>query len=192
MVDQTGWKLLAATFDDQVGAGRALATLAPALAGQGLGQAAVVTRDPNGKVRFAETDDRTTGQGAFEGAGIGAMVGLVGLLFGPVGLLGLPVGAAVGALVGKLRDTGFDDDELRAMGADLPAGSSALVATIDPAALDKARRLLAEVDARQVYVHDLDEDLSEALDEQVASALETAEPAPEAEATAPSDGTTST
>jgi uncharacterized membrane protein len=156
-------RVLVATFSDVTGATRALATLAPTV-GEGVDKAAVALTDDNGKVRFAETHDRTTGQGALQGAGIGAMAGLVGLLFGPVGLLGMPIGAAVGGLVGKLRDTGYDDDELRELGADLSPGTSALVATIREDAIEKARRLLSEVDVRRVIVREVDADLATALD----------------------------
>jgi uncharacterized membrane protein len=112
MTEPTTLKLLVATFADDAGAARALATLAPALGPDAIGQAAVVARREDGKVRFVETNDTTTAQGALQGAGIGALAGLLGILFTPVALLALPIGAGVGALVGKLRDTGFEDDDL--------------------------------------------------------------------------------
>lgn len=159
-------RLLVATFADEVGATRALATLAPGLAG-GIDMAAVVVTHADGKVRFIETHDRSTGQGALQGAGIGAMAGLVGLLFGPVGLLGMPIGAAVGGLMAKMRDTGFEDDELKELGADLEPGTSAFVALIQHGSIDKAKRLLDEVDVRRVVVREMDAELATALDAEV-------------------------
>ncbi len=170
MTESTTLKLLVATFADDAGAARALATLAPALGAEATGQAAVVSRRPDGKVRFFETDDTTTAQGALQGAGIGALAGLLGILFTPVALLGLPIGAGVGALVGKLRDTGFDDDDLKALGADLDAGHSALIVTIQTDDIDKAKRLLAEVDAAHVAVKEVDAELAAVLDEDAAAA----------------------
>jgi uncharacterized membrane protein len=162
-------EVVIATFPNEQGAVRALATLAPALAPDGLTQAAVVVLREEGKVKLVETNDTTTGQGAWQGAGIGALAGLLGILFTPVALLGAPIGAGVGALVGKLRDTGYPDDDLKALGADLSPGMSALVATVGRASVDKAKRLLEEVDAQRVLVKQVDADLAQALDEEVAA-----------------------
>ena len=169
MTDSPTLNLLVATFADDAGAARALATLTPALGPDAIGQAAVVSKGPDGKIRFAETDDTTTAEGALKGAGIGALAGLLGILFTPVALLGLPLGAGIGALVGKLRDTGFEDDELRALGADLDAGHSAMIMTVETDDLDKARRLLAEVDAAHVAVKEVDAELAAVLDEEAAA-----------------------
>ena len=64
MAEPTTLKLLIATFADDAGAARALATLTPALGPEAIGQAAVVSKGPDGKVRFLETHDTTTAQGA--------------------------------------------------------------------------------------------------------------------------------
>ena len=170
MTDSPTLKLLVATFSDGAGAARALATLTPGLGPQAIGQAAVVSQGPDGKIRFSETDDTTTGEGALKGTGVGALVGLLGILFTPAAIIALPVGAGVGALVGKLRDTGFEDDDLRALGADLDAGHSAMVMTVETDDVDKARRLLAEVDAVHVAVKEVDADLAAVLDEEAAAA----------------------
>jgi uncharacterized membrane protein len=165
-------KLVVATFENETGATRALATLLPGLGIENIGQAAVVSRRPDGKVKFVETHDRTAGQGALAGAGIGAFAGLLGILFTPVALLGLPIGAGVGALVGKLKDSGFEDDELKALGADLESGKSALIATVETDDVDKAERLLEEVDASDIVVKEIDADLAALLDEEAAAAGE--------------------
>ena len=170
MTESATLKLLVATFSNDAGAARALATLAPALGPDAIGQAAVVSRRADGKVKFSETNDTTTAEGAWRGAGIGALAGLLGILFTPVALLGLPIGAGVGALVGKLRDTGFEDDDLKALGADLDTGRSAIVMTVEMDDVDKAQRLLAEVDAVHVAVKEVDADLAAALDEEAAAA----------------------
>jgi uncharacterized membrane protein len=163
-------KLIVATFADQAGAARALATIVPALGPDKLGQAAIVSKRPDGKIRFLETDDTTAAEGAWTGAGIGALAGLLGILFTPVALLSLPIGAAVGALVGKLRDTGFEDDALKAMGEDLDAGHSALVAVVDADGVEKAKRLLSEVDAVNLAVKEVGADLAAVLDDDAAAA----------------------
>ena len=157
-------KIVIATFSNPDRAPRALASLAPGLDG-GIGMAAIVSRTDDGKIRFVETHDRTAGQGALHGGGLGAIGGLIGLVFGPVALLGAPVGMAIGALIGKLRDTGFEDDDLKALGEDLPAGSAALLATVDEGDVGRATRLLTELQADRVLVKELDTELADALDE---------------------------
>jgi uncharacterized membrane protein len=163
-------QFLVATFPNEEGAARAFATLAPALAPDGIRQAAIVTVQEGGKAKFVETHDSTTGQGALKGAGIGALGGLVGILFTPLALLGLPLGAGVGALVGKLRDTGYEDEDLKALGADLSPGQSALVANVAGTSIDKAQRLLEELDAERVLVKEIGADLAQVLDDEVAAA----------------------
>ena len=159
--------VLIATFPDDQGAGRALAVVAAGL-DSGIGMAAVVVKTPEGKVRFAETHDKTAGQGALQGAGLGAIGGLIGLAFGPLALLATPIGAGVGALIGKLRDTGFDDHELKGLGEDLAPGKSALVATVEADEVEQAKRLVAEVHAERILVRELGANLADALD-QIAS-----------------------
>ncbi len=156
-------KIVIATFSNPERAPRALASLAPGLDG-GIGMAAIVSRTDDGKIRFVETHDRTAGQGALHGGGLGAIGGLIGLVFGPVALLGAPVGMAIGALIGKLRDTGFDDDDLKALGDDLPTGSAALLATVAEDDVARAVRLLTELQADRVLIKELDTELADALD----------------------------
>lgn len=156
--------IITATFDDEVRAAKGLVTLASALDHGELGPSAVVMRTGDGKVRFVETHDSTPAQGAVKGFGFGAIAGLVGILFGPVALLGAPIGAGVGALLGRLRDTGFEDDALRDLGADIGSGTSALLATVSADAVDKAKRLLGEVGATRVLVSEMGTDLASILD----------------------------
>jgi uncharacterized membrane protein len=157
-------RLVVATFPDETGAARALATMVPGVGPERIGQAAIVSKEYEGKIRFHETPHTSVAEGAAEGAGIGLCVGLLGILFTPLGLLGLPIGAAVGALVVKLRDTDFEDDDLKAMGRDLDAGHSALVATIDLDDIETAERLLRESGAVNMSVKEVDAPLVAALD----------------------------
>ena len=168
MVEQQNLSIITATFDDEIRSTQALAMLASALDHGDLGPSAVVIRTDDGKVRFIETHDSTAAQGAVKGFGFGAIAGFVGILFGPVGLLGAPIGAGVGALLGKLRDTGFEDDALKELGADLASGTSALIATIDAGAIEKAKRLLGEVGVKRVVVSEIGTDLASILDDTAA------------------------
>jgi hypothetical protein len=87
----------------------------------------------------------------------------------PLALLRMPIGAGVGALIGRLRDSGFGDDELRTLGADLESGQSALVATVEIVA-EAAERLFAGVGASRIVVKEIDAALASALDEEAAAA----------------------
>lgn len=163
-------KLIVATFADETGAARALATIVPGVGPDAIGNSAIVSKGSDGRIRFLETAHTTVAEGAVEGAGVGLFAALLGCLLTPAALLGLPIGAAVGALVAKLRATGFEDDDLKAMGADLDAGHSALVATVHVDDIEEAERALAEVNAVNVAVKEIDADLAAALDGHAAAA----------------------
>ncbi len=137
--DNAGIGLFLAAFVDERGADKALDSIKQA---RDRGQfaydgAAVVRRDAEGKVFRHETDDMTTGKGA----GIGAIVGgLLGLLAGPAGVV---LGAGAGAVVGgaaAAHDAGFAGDSLAEIGAALPPGSSALLATTSQDVVEEVRR----------------------------------------------------
>jgi uncharacterized membrane protein len=87
--------------------------------------AALVVRDTEGKVHFEETADPSGKKLAKRGAIAG---GLVGLIFPPSIIVGAVVGGAGGGVWGKIRDKGFKDDELKAVGESLSPGSSAIIA----------------------------------------------------------------
>jgi uncharacterized membrane protein len=160
----TAHHLLVATFGDEERASRALLGLLAAVGHDAIGMSAVVVRRHDGKVRFAETKDRTGGQGAIAGAGVGAMAALVGVLFTPLALLSAPIGAVIGGLVGTLRDTGYDDHDLVALGHDLTPGQSALIVDLGDDLLDTARREFEEAGASRVVTAAVDADLAAILD----------------------------
>jgi len=91
-----------------------------------LGDAAVVERDPDGKVRLQQATN-LVGAGALGGAVWGALVGL--FFLSP--WLGLAVGATAGALAGRFADAGIDDDFIREVGEAVKPGQSALFLLID-------------------------------------------------------------
>jgi len=130
--------LLVAAYVDERGADKALQTLKQAKQdGQFYYEdAAVVRRDAEGKVHINETGDMSAGKGA----GIGAVLGgVIGLLGGPAGVaIGASAGAALGAAI-TLRDAGFDNESLKAIGGALPSGTSALAVTTSQAFIEAIR-----------------------------------------------------
>jgi uncharacterized membrane protein len=97
-----------------------------------LDDAVVVDLDGDGKIKLHQARS-TAGVGAAGGAAWG---GLIGLLF-LAPLFGMAIGAASGALAGKLTDTGVNDNFMRELGAKLQPGTAALIALGSTEARDK-------------------------------------------------------
>ena len=87
-----------------------------------LEDAVVIEHQADGKIKLRQAMS-LTGAGALGGAAWG---GLIGLLF-LAPLFGMAIGAATGAVAGKVSDTGVNDDFMKQLGAKLPAGGAALV-----------------------------------------------------------------
>ena len=160
-------QVVAATFADEAAATRGLATIAGALLGGGLTQGAVVHKEADGKIKFVETKDLSASQGAKVGGLMGAVLGIIA---GPIGVIGGgAVGAGIGSLAAKLRDSGFPDDQLKGLGDDLTPGQGAIVALIEDGEVDRAKKLLDVMDAQRVVTHDVSVDLANLLDAEAAA-----------------------
>ena len=87
-----------------------------------LEDAVVVEHRPDGKVKLHQSVHPARGMG-----GRGALWGgVIGLLF-LVPLFGMAIGAASGAVAGKLTDDGVDDEFMRRLVTSIPPGGAALV-----------------------------------------------------------------
>jgi uncharacterized membrane protein len=87
-----------------------------------LEDAVVVVHEPDGKIKLHQAMS-TTGAGAAGGALWGGLIGLIFL----APLFGMAIGAASGALAGKVSDAGVNDDFMKQLGAKLPPGAAALI-----------------------------------------------------------------
>jgi uncharacterized membrane protein len=105
--------------------------------------AAVIRSDANGKVHISETGDMSTGKGAVVG---GVVFGVLSLLGGPA-VLAAPAlaGAGMGAIA-ALKDSGFDNDSLKEIGAALTPGTSAIAATTSTKFVEEVRKASAQGD----------------------------------------------
>jgi uncharacterized membrane protein len=97
-----------------------------------LEDAVVVEHQPDGKIKLHQAMG-TTGAGAAGGALWGGLIGLIFL----APLLGMAVGAASGALGGKMADVGVDDNFMKDLGTRLQPGGVALIVLGSTDARDK-------------------------------------------------------
>jgi len=86
------------------------------------------------------------------------------VIAGPVGWAALG-GAAIGGLVGKLRDSGFENARLEQWGANLTPGSSAIVAVIEHTWVTEVEKIMRE-DAKDVASMAVEADIAAQLEEQ--------------------------
>jgi uncharacterized membrane protein len=138
-------QLVVFAFNDESGAQRMRDALAD-LQKQHLisiADAAVVVRKQDGKVKVKQAVS-LVGTGALGGAFWGMLIGL--LFFAP--WLGLAIGAASGALTGKLGDTGVDDSFIKEVGKTLEPGHSALFLLVQDWTEDRVMEELANFDAQ--------------------------------------------
>jgi uncharacterized membrane protein len=117
-MSDTPVQLIMAAFPDEKAAGEALKSLKKAQKEKliKIENAAVLHKDAKGKLHIKETADMGGGKGATLGGVAGAAIGAIAgaALFVPVA-----VGALVGGLTAKLRDSGFSDERLKKFGEGL-------------------------------------------------------------------------
>jgi uncharacterized membrane protein len=118
-----------------------------------LEDAAVVVRRQDGQVKVKQATS-LVGVGALGGAFWGMLIGL--LFFMP--WLGMAVGAASGALGGKMQDIGVDDNFIKQVGASILPGQSALFVLSREATTDKVLEALKPYGGEIIHTNLSDED----------------------------------
>ena len=152
---------LVVSFPDENKAQEVLETLKQLNAAHdvALSSAAVIRRDPDGKINIHETRDFNAKQGAVAGALAG---GLIGLLRGNA-LPGAAIGTAAGFGASKLVDLGLPDDFLKQIGEQLTPGSSALVAIVTFENVADAMKVLDQYAGAKILHHALTPDVAQQL-----------------------------
>ena len=142
---ETMLQVFVAAYDTESGAKDALSAFRAAQreGAIDLVDAAVIVHTAEDKVRFDETADPSGRRWAKRGAIAG---GLVGLIFPPSIIASALVGGGAGAIWGKVRDKGFADEDLKAIGESLPPGSSAIIAIAEDRVLAQLEQGLAGYD----------------------------------------------
>jgi uncharacterized membrane protein len=138
-------ELIVAAFQDEKTAKVALEALKKAQRAKlvKIENAAVLRKDEKGKLHIKETHDMGGGKGAALGGVGGAAIGLIA---GAALAAPAVVGALVGGLVAKLRDSGFSDERLKTLGEGLTPGSSAIVAVVEHKWVAAVEAALAEAE----------------------------------------------
>ena len=149
MQQESARKILAASFTTPDGGSRAAGALGGSMRDR-IGNTAVLFVRPDGKAKFIESKDWGAGRGALLG-------GAIGIIGGPIGIL---AGGSIGALVSKLRDSGFKNDQLEQLGKSLQPNTSAIVVEIAGDAIDTAKQVLTPLGAENFVVEDLDESVA--------------------------------
>jgi len=139
-------QLVVAAFKDEDSAKVALKELKKAQKAKliKIENAAVLRKDEKGKLHIKETHDMGGGKGAVIGGVGGAAIGLIA---GPALLVPAAVGALVGGLTAKLRDSGFSNQRLETLGEGLQPGTSAIVAVVEHTWVAQVEAALAEAEA---------------------------------------------
>ncbi len=140
-----------------------------------LGDAVVAVKDESGRIKLNQLMNNTT-QGAMTGALWGTLIGLIFL--NP--LLGFGIGAASGALKGKLLDTGIDDEFMKGAATALKPGTAGLFLLVRKMTADKVLKDLKGVGGTVIstsFDETKESALREALAGQAAAEAKAAPPA---------------
>lgn len=131
--------------------------------------AAVLTKNVEGKTHLHETQDVDAKRGALFGAIMG---GLIGLLGGPAGaIVGAAAGAATGGFAAHEIDLGFDSQFLEDLENSLKPGSSALLALVEHEWVDRLVKALDDYKGR-LFTQSVKAEIASQLAEQALSGTE--------------------
>src|SRR5215831_9410982 len=145
MQQESARKILAATFTTPDGGSRGAGALGGGMRGK-IGNTAVLYVRPDGKAKFVESKDWGAGRGALLG-------GAIGIIGGPIGII---AGGTIGGLTAKLRDSGFKNSQLEALGKSMQPGSSASVIEISQDVVPQAEQILKVLGAGQIVTEAID------------------------------------
>jgi uncharacterized membrane protein len=101
---------------------------------------AMITKNADGKLKVHETKELTTAKGARRGA---IITGVIGLIYPPSLIASALVGGAIGAVAGRIRDTGIQNPKLKEVADKLEPGKAAVVALVDEPSTLAAQNALA-------------------------------------------------
>lgn len=122
---------------------------------------ALVMKGEDDKVQIMQTRDATPAKGAVKGSLVGAVIGLAA-----PPLLGMAaLGAGAGALWGRLRDRGIDDQLMKYLVEPIQAGHGVVFALGDDASIDAIEARVKELGTDELLEVTLDQHDESALRE---------------------------
>lgn len=89
--------------------------------------AAMITKSTDGKLLISETKELTTRKGARRGA---VIAGVIALAFPPSLIASVVAGAGIGALIGKVRDSGIKTNQFQRIADQLNQGDSGVLVLV--------------------------------------------------------------
>jgi uncharacterized membrane protein len=101
--------------------------------------ATLVTKDEEGKLQIEETTELTTGKGARRGA---IIMGSIAIFFPPSVIASAIAGGTVGALAGRLHDSGVKSKQLQELAEGLDPGKAIVAALAEDASVPKVQSAL--------------------------------------------------
>ncbi|MFL5759676.1 MAG: DUF1269 domain-containing protein [Thermomicrobiales bacterium] len=101
--------------------------------------AALVTKDDQGKVQIQETKELTARKGARRGA---VIIGSMAILFPPTIVASALAGGVIGAISGKLHDSGIKSKQQRELADHLEQGKAIVVALAEDKSVAKVQSAL--------------------------------------------------
>src|SRR5215203_2521638 len=167
-------RLIAAIYPDQEHANTILETLHKMHGGSNitLVDAALVTKDAEGKISIHETKEMTTRKGAKRGA---IIAGIFGVIYPPSLIASVLVGGGIGGLWGKMRDTGIKTGDMKEIAERLKVSEIALIILATPESVPPIERAM-EGWAGYIVHHGFTEQESEQIEQAAAEAAAAAPP----------------
>jgi uncharacterized membrane protein len=119
-----------------------------------LADAAMVTKEADGKLHIKETREVTVAKGARRGA---AITGVLGLIYPPSFIVSVVAGGVIGGLWGKLRDKGIKTGKMKDLGDSMKPGRAAVIALAEPRYVEAIMRAM-EADKSEFIRHGFSEE----------------------------------
>jgi uncharacterized membrane protein len=123
-----------------------------------LKDAVMATKEADGKIKLHETTDVTTRKGLKRGLIAG---GILGAIFPPSLLVTAALGGGIGAIWGKIKDSGVKHADLKALGDSLTPGQAALIVLVSNESVTATQLALGSYEGELVTKPVSDDELKE-------------------------------
>ncbi|MCO5223212.1 MAG: DUF1269 domain-containing protein [Thermomicrobiales bacterium] len=108
-----------------------------------LKDAVMITREADGKIKTHETTDVTTKKGALRGVIAG---GILGLIFPPSLLVSALAGGGIGAIWGRIKDSGVKHDDIKELADSLTGDQAAIIVLVSTETAEATQQALGSYD----------------------------------------------